>query len=338
MHLRRIATAGALALFAASALVVAAPAAAAPVGCGITITQSTTLTANIGPCPRGGITIGADDITLDLGGFRITGKANRTGDGVGILLQGRTNVTVMNGTVSQFDAGVAIVGGAGNTVTGVTANFNVGGGKSDFGDGIAIVGSDHNSILNSNITNNGPFSGVSMVGDSDSNEIEDNVISSNNVANTGDDGVRVEGPGANQNVVRGNNVSGNGLDGIAIFADQGTGNLNTGNVIELNTVNANGFGLLAARPGDGIRLFIRADDNIVQNNTVNGNAGHGIFAQYSTSQSRGAQSNDFFSNAALNNNRAGRASTFDLTDQNPTCDGNVWVSNTFGTANQACIS
>jgi hypothetical protein len=338
MHLRRIATAGALALFAASALVVAAPAAAAPVGCGITITEDTTLTANIGPCARGGIKIGADDITLNLGGFRITGKTNRTGDGVGVLLQGRTGVTVMNGTISQFDAGVAIVGGEGNTVSGVTANFNVGSGKGDFGDGISIVGSDFNDIRNSNITNNGPFSGLSMVGDSDSNEIENNVISSNNVANTGDDGIRVEGPGANLNIISGNNVSGNGLEGIAIFSDQGTGNLNTGNLIEFNIVNANGFGLLAARPGDGIRLFIRANANTVQNNTVRDNAGHGIFAQFLTSQSAGAQSNQFASNTALNNNRAGRASTFDLTDQNASCDSNIWASNTFGTASQACIS
>jgi len=46
---------------------------AVPIVCGDTITVSTTLTADIGPCAQDGLIIGADGITLDLNGHRISG-------------------------------------------------------------------------------------------------------------------------------------------------------------------------------------------------------------------------------------------------------------------------
>lgn len=321
----------------ATGLVSPAESAPATVKCGTVITQSTTLTANVGPCSRGGLVVGTDNITLDLGGFAVIGRSNRTGDGVGILLNGRTGVTVRNGRVTDYDAGVAIVGGSANTVTGLLAKDNIGTTKrGDFGDGIVISGSDSNTVVANNVVHNGPFSGMALVGDSNNNLLEDNVISDNNIGFTGLDGVRVEGPGANNNRVRGNTVAGNTLDGIAIFADGGTGNFNTGNIIEENTVVSNGFGLLAVRPGDGIRLFLRANNNTVRNNHVRDNAGSGILLQFSSGLQTGALNNSITGNTAQGNGRASTA-RFDLEDQNPNCDNNVWSGNTFGTASQACV-
>lgn len=332
-------TIAAVALLAATPLVAEGSAGASPVGCGTTITADTTLTGDVGPCPKTGITVGADNITLDLGGFRVFGKSNRTGEGPGIVLNGRSGVTVQNGTVSLFDAGVAIIGGGTNTIRKITANANVGSTKTDFGDGIAISSSSNNLITDSNVTNNGPYDGIGLFGASTANTIQNNVVSTNNVPSSGDDGIRIEGPGAANNTVRDNTVTGNTLDGIAIFATGG----NTGNTIDGNDVSANGFGNLGARPGDGIRLFRTANGNSVINNTVNSNAGNGIIAEYrvlSDGSTSGAQNNVFTDNSAHDNNRAGRDGIFDLNDQNqnPACDDNTWSGNSFGTASQACVA
>src|ERR671915_2326466 len=86
-------------------------ASAAHVGCGQTITQNTVLDSNVGPCSGDGIIIGANNITLDLNGFTVSGTA-APGEGAGILLESRTGVTVRNGTVTLFDAGVVVDGGS----------------------------------------------------------------------------------------------------------------------------------------------------------------------------------------------------------------------------------
>ena len=83
---------------------------AAPLTCGSVVTSSTTLTADIGPCADNGIVVGADNITLDLGGHHVFGTP-QPGDGAGVLVQGRHQVTVVDGTVTDFDAGVVMSGG-----------------------------------------------------------------------------------------------------------------------------------------------------------------------------------------------------------------------------------
>lgn len=329
-----------VALLTTAGLLAAAPGPAAatpPTGlrCGAVITHDTTLTASLGPCSKGGLVIGASNITLDLNGFSVTGRSGKTGDGVGILISGRTGVTVRNGRVSDFDAGVAIMGGSGNTVQDMLVVNNIGGAKgSSFGDGIHISGSDQNSILGNDVIHNGPFDGIGLVGASGNNVIDGNVVSESNIAlSTG--GIRIEGPGATDNVIRSNAVSASSIDGIAVFSDQQTGQLNTGNQILDNTVVANGFGSVAAgvRPGEGIRTFLRANSTTIQGNNVQDNAGSGILI------ASGSLNNTIVSNTATGNAReAAPGSRFDLHDLNDACDNNVWLNNVFGTANQACIS
>lgn len=331
---RRIAPVLAAGITAAGALATPALSAPASPRCGSVITDDTTLTADIGPCASGGLVIGRDKVVLDLAGHSISGQANRTGDGVGVLVSGRSGVVVRNGLVRDFDAGVAIVDSSGATVDNILAMDNRGttqGG--DFGDGIAISGSSGNSIIDSDVIGNGPYSGISLVGVSTSNLIENNVVSGNDVPLTGEDGIRIEGPGAANNAVRGNTVSANTLDGIAVFSNQVTGPLNSGNTIEENTVTANGFGFLAARPGDGIRTFLRANLTTIRNNHVHNNAGNGI------NVTSGSVGNDILTNASTGNARQSAAGTaFDLKDGNENCDGNVWSGNVFGTASPACTT
>ncbi len=327
----------------------ASTASAAPVGCGSVITQSTTLTADVGPCNQGGLVIGADNITLDLGGHSVLGKP-RSGDGLGIAISNHTGVTVKNGTVRFFDAGVAILQGGGNTVTNVRARDNIGAGKSnrkgDFGDGIAVNSSSGNTVSSNTVFHNGPYSGISVVASTtmpaSGNSISGNTVIDNDVAFQGvvnqDDGVRIEGPNATGNTVQGNTVRGNGLDGIALFADQGTGFPNSGTTVASNIVEGNGFHDKGHRKGDGIVLFGAptsttvkgADSSNVHDNTVRGNAANGVRVA--------SRSNTIASNVATANAAYPGVTAFDLTDANPGCDANSWSANTYGTRNQTCIN
>ncbi len=126
--------------------------------------------------------VAADNITLDLNGHTVSGT-KREMEQAGILLQGVRGVTVRNGTVRGFDAGVAIEGGSGNTVTRLTVQDNVNDTIESvdprsivvdpetgptreqreqiaavtclYGDGITVVGSRHNNINENDLRNVG---------------------------------------------------------------------------------------------------------------------------------------------------------------------------------------
>jgi hypothetical protein len=72
--------------------------------CGDTITQDTTLTSDLGPCPENGLVIGADNITLDLGSHTVTGQSG----GVGVIVKDRRGVTVRNGTIKSLGTDVLL--------------------------------------------------------------------------------------------------------------------------------------------------------------------------------------------------------------------------------------
>lgn len=229
-------------------------AAASTIACGATLTRSTTLTADVGPCNNGdGVIISGRGIILDLNGYKVFSEAplpRSAGTGpdgnpipdnsVGIHLRNATGVTVGGGTVQGFSAGVAIEGGRGNTVSGMTAQHNVAPclregdvvatqlpGK--FGDGIVMFSSSNNRVQGNLVQSNGPFSGISIVTATDPVTARvtgalpsGNVISGNLVRDhagcRAEMGIRVEGPGATNNTVSGNEVSGSDVEGIAVLA------------------------------------------------------------------------------------------------------------------------
>ncbi len=78
--------------------------------CGQTITQDTTLDGDL-TCAGNGLTISASNVTLDLGGFTISGDPS-TGTGVLVVPSGGPpvrNVTIKNGTIKGFSRGVNVV-------------------------------------------------------------------------------------------------------------------------------------------------------------------------------------------------------------------------------------
>lgn len=337
-----------------------ADAQAATVACGQTLTQSTTLTADLGPCPDYGLILGADGITLDLGGHRIFGTADHF-DNAGVWVMQRTGTTVRNGTVSDFDGGVVIEGGSNNTVAGITAVDNIGiqlpAQSTLYGDGILVESSQANHVVGNRAVNNGPFSGIGVVSlvDSDhpratsgassgnvidSNQVAGNVVGRSGVvsASTDNDGIRIE-PGSPANVITNNVVSGNGLDGISIFARS------PDNVIRGNQVTANGFYRTSARRGDGIIVFNFSDRTDIENNVVSGNADNGIRIRGPLGANPGSVNNRIVGNQSVGNavlptiaSAAFGSAAYDLNDQNPACDNDVWFANRYRTANPPCTT
>src|SRR3954452_17650843 len=103
---------------------------------GLEITDDTVLDADI-TCAEGpALLIVADNVVLDLGGHTVSGAPGGVTEGPGIMLRNVSGCTVRNGTVTKFDAGVAIQGGSANVVEDLTIEDNIGTPDSDFGDGI----------------------------------------------------------------------------------------------------------------------------------------------------------------------------------------------------------
>ncbi len=179
------------------------PAQAGIVRCGEVITQDTTLDSDVGPCPGLGIIIGASNVVLDLNGHTLIGipVIRQSPDKPGLLLRQVSGVTVRNGTIQGFDAGIAIMGGGQNTVRKVTLKDNVNyrivtgrdsqqadvvsedGPFCDLGDGIAVFNSNSNVLEHNEIVGNGPFSGVSLIGGSDDNVVAKNKFRDNDILN-----------------------------------------------------------------------------------------------------------------------------------------------------------
>ncbi|MDQ4132574.1 MAG: right-handed parallel beta-helix repeat-containing protein, partial [Actinomycetota bacterium] len=323
----------------------------------------------VGPCPTDGIIIGADNITLDLGGFTVSGVAGKLSQGVGVRLAGHSGVTVTNGTVTKFKAGVAIENGASNTVSNVRAVENTG------GDGIVISGatSDNNRVVGNHVARNGPFDGIGVFGGTSADKVTGTEISGNAVLDNADNGqtggIRLEN-WTWYTTVSNNTVKGSALEGIATFADTQfttiTGNLVEGNGFNTETDNP--------RAGDGIRAFPRSANHTIANNTVRNNGGNGIFVNGPLTLGNGtpvpgSTNNTISGNTSTGNNAKptirvseeriyleGRMSAsvtvngqtttvptvapaYDLRDGNPDCDNNTWSNNTYGTRNPAsCVS
>ena len=344
---------GAASLIWAMTLAVAPTAAGASTAlCGSTITVNTTLTEDVGPCDNYGIELGANNITLNLNGHTVFGTPN-VGDGAGIVAQGRTGVTIRGGTVSNFDAGIALISTNNSLITQMAIKDNVGENSdvasTEFGDGIFITGTNsagsaNNRVIQNDIQRNGPYDGVGLFGNVDDNTVQGNNIQANNLfdqrAGHGspenliqeDDGIRLETFNTNsgtvhhspdRNIVTTNTIQNNGLDGIAVFAFAADNQL-LNNAIQHNGFEGN------VRAGDGIHIFDRSLRTIVTGNRITLNARNGIRIDQSSIPIAARLSR----NIAVNNAQHTLGDpSFDLVDNNasPPCDSNVWTQNTHGT-------
>ncbi len=186
------------------------------VNCGDVITQSIILTGDVLGCLGDGLIIGADGLTIDLGGYTLTG----TGLGAGILNDGYNFVTVRNGTIQGFNYGVQLnPGTALNILELLTVSINLGSGiiLQDADDGLngnivrnnelvgngaalELIDSSYSHFVGNLIAANMDF-GLHMIG-SDYNHLEDNFM-------TGSSDTAVIIEGSSHNTLLNNNITEN---------------------------------------------------------------------------------------------------------------------------------
>ena len=130
------------------------PPPAAAVQCGQVITSDTTLANDLVDCPGTALTIGADGVTLDLGGHLVDGT-NASGS-EGIAVDGRTGVTIRRGTVREFRVnGVALRDAGDAKVADLTVSAIGAGGVEgeDVSAGIFVRGSDDVDLRDNRVSN-----------------------------------------------------------------------------------------------------------------------------------------------------------------------------------------
>jgi parallel beta-helix repeat protein len=203
MNLRRtIAVASASAVLLG--LAVETPAAASHLTCGQVVRSSTTLDSDLF-CPNGdGLVVEGNGVTLNLGGHTIRGELEtRTvsqpagfgdngvlgapytvrfarGQFVGVRVRGTGNTVTGPGTIRNFAAGVVVEGGSRHTVTRLLIDENLGpAGSEDLGDGILLRASRETRVTANTVRNNGPYSGITLLGAAERNSIVGNRVVDN---------------------------------------------------------------------------------------------------------------------------------------------------------------
>lgn len=320
--------------------------------CGQVVTASTTLQSDIGPCYGNGMIVGADSIVVDLGGHAIRGfPGPADGDSAGIRLPQRVGVTVTNGTVTGFDAGMVVRGGGSNTLRGLTITDNVGPDdvfSATLGDGIFIEDSASNQVVGNTISRNGIFDGIGVYGaQANANTIENNLIE--NTVGSSDGGPAGQGiiingaSGTLPTAVLSNRVVNNV---VRNNASAGISNINhvAGSILN-NRVEGNGR-TNSVGNGIGIQVgpfFSAAAEMLIQGNEVHGNGVDGIrigpraSGNHILDNDAGCGPDDPVGCVDNNANPAAngyenQTKGFDLHDLNVDCAGNRWSGNTWGTA------
>jgi parallel beta-helix repeat protein len=256
------------------------PAFATHVGCGEVVTTSVKLDSDLTNCPGDGLVVGADGITIDLGGHTIAGDRSRglLGSGIDAHL-GYNRVVVENGTITTFFDGVLLRRSSGSALRNLTVT--------NVENGLHLVDSPGNTVEKNSISPLQPSGlGILVEGESDSNTVEKNNVSQANVGielgNTGFESRKIpDGNLVQKNELRSNDFGmllggvlrnqiqknllvDNLTDIFAIGSDQ--------NVIERNDMpRGDGVGSL------GI-LLMESDDNRLSDDRIEGHF-YGVLVQ-----------------------------------------------------------
>ncbi len=225
---------------------ISAPPVPGAVSCGQVITTSRLVTNDLLDCLGNGLVIGANGITLDLGGHTIDG----TGLGIGILNNGFDSVTITNGIVQEFDFGVQLNDGtAMNIVSNMTLQLN---------QEAAIHLVDADSGVNGNTIRNNTIL-ENALGIWLTEGTQHALVRGNTVTSTSGDAIRVENSSGNR--IELNVVSESSGAGVALAAAGS-------NVVIENTIsNSSGPGIAVGE------TELPSNDNLVEGNTITASSG-----------------------------------------------------------------
>jgi hypothetical protein len=242
-------------------LTVRADAAGGP-NCGDTIMRSTKLRHNLNCSVSPALTIGADNITLNLDHHTLAGLPIS----IGIFADGKDHVTVKGGTVRNFGTGIKFMNGNADHALRVTIVNDA--------TGITLDGTS-NALVSKN-----KLSRVQQ-GIADISGTMDDVIVSNRISSI-NFGIALTGP-ATRTVVAGNHLSSGGIDDIATgnSFDRITRNTITGAAtgIVVGAFTANqqiDTNRLVRSTQDGINITNGAAELTVFGNRAIGNGNDGI--------------------------------------------------------------
>lgn len=194
----------------------AAPGARANDLCGMTIVADVELDHDL-ICSGDGLIVGADGITIKLNGHTIAGS----GTGVGIVVIGRTDVSIAGGTIRAFAVGVRL-----NTSTDIVIK------DTEFAanaEGIDLQAGSIGNTVKNNVFSDSTIRAIMLRSNSRDNDIKDNTFTGNRL------GILVFG--GVDNTLKGNAVSGSSLAGIRLNV------IATGNVLKDNTIMSNAVGI-----------------------------------------------------------------------------------------------
>jgi parallel beta-helix repeat protein len=228
-----------------------------PLSCGDDVFTNVTLSANITGCTSSnGLVIAADNVTLNLNGFTISGGPPVGGypGWSGIDTEGHSGLTIKNGTVSGFTNGVCACyenSGTGPTITHITATGNSQAGILLYDDGSGAVVTNDTA---SNNTGDGTFPGDGIVVYGESGAVVTNDTASNNTGN----GIQID---YSSGTVVANDITNGNQWGIYNFSSSSTN-------VSSSTANAN--------TADG--MYSGSPTTTFNKTTTNYNGGHGINA------------------------------------------------------------
>lgn len=230
--------------------------------CGTTVTADLKLDHDL-VCTGDGLTVGADGVRIDLNGHTVAGS----GAGAGFVVVGRSDVTVANGVIRNFQVGVRL-----NASTGIVIRHNE---LVQNGDGIDNQAGGVGNTFKENTFRNHTVRAIMLRGGSSDNDVKSNTFVGNRI------GILVNG--ATDTELKDNSISESSLAGIR-FNNAATGNSVKDNIL---TSNVTGIEFLVTPPagpsvgnefkgntltGNGCGLLGLTEGNTFKDNTFDGNA------------------------------------------------------------------
>jgi parallel beta-helix repeat protein len=180
--------------------------------CGATIFADVSLDHDL-TCTGDGLIVAADGIRIDLHGHTLLGP----GSGVGILVTGRTDVTIMGGIIRNFAVAVRV-----NTSTDIVIKTN------EFiqnAEGIDLQAGSVGNTVKDNAFSESSIRAIMLRSNSRDNDIKDNTFTMNRI------GILLFG--SLDSRVKNNLISGSSIAGIRVNV------IATGNVAKDNTLSSN---------------------------------------------------------------------------------------------------
>ena len=295
--------------------------------CGDTVLKSCTFNGSMICSSGAGLIIGANDITIDGAGFKITGNRGSIScygsetapaEHSGIVNTEYDNVTIKNLEIENFYTGIGLGTWPpvvdNNTVTGCKIH-DCGKSTTDATYGIHLVGANYCNITKNEIYNidgsgveggcSGGGNGIFMYGVSKDRGNHNN-ITYNNLSCNIKSGFFMKMM-CMHNIISNNTATGNNEEGGVVLMCMKS-NYNT---IEGNTASEN------ARYG----IFIGGRNNTIRNNSVFNNGLIGIYM----GRSDGSYDNELYGNTVCGN------SEYDIRTCGPECYGNHGDNNTCNT-------